>query len=581
MPVAEPHRTEPHRAGAGYPQAVLDLLAAARDRPVFEHGPRTVTGGELADLVARLATGLAEAGIGPGAGVATVLGVSPEAFAAVVAAQVVGARVAGVRPGLTAEQLRHVLGHDIAAVLLDPSTATPALRSAAAGLRLLAVGPVDGVPDLAATPPPAIPPRPAGRPDDIARVIYTSGSTGTPKGCVQTYAALGAGWAPHPDRWPPAVRDLAARLDRYLVFGSLSSQVMLEYGLLTLAAGGTMVVAEPAGGARPFLPDAIARHRATASVVTVPRLTGMVASQRTDPVDLGSLRALLVSGSPLEPGRLAEAISVLGPVVYHGYGQTETGMIAMVTPAELTTALAAGATERDADRAAIGSSVDRAATGLGVDRAATGTPPPVPGPVGQPAAVLGSVGRPPAVVDVEVRDPDGRPVPAGVAGELFVRTPAQASGYWSEPAETAEVFVDGWVRTRDLARQDADGYLHLLGRTRDVVIVNAELVYAGPIERALASHPEVAEAYVVAAPDEQTGEAAHAFVVPVAGCRPDHEVLRELVRERLGEASVPRTVTFVADVPVSAAGKPDKRRLRHREGAGGGDVAQRPVPAAP
>ncbi|MDG4787983.1 AMP-binding protein [Micromonospora sp. WMMD1102] len=572
MPGAEPHDLRPsahptaRRAGPGYPQVVLDLLTAARDRPVFEHGPRTVTGGELADLVARLATGLAAAGIGPGSGVATVLGVSPEAFAAVVAAQVVGARVAGVRPGLTAEQLRHVLGHDIAAVLLDPSTATPGLRSASAGLRLLAVGPVDGVPDLAATPAPATPPRPAGRPDDIARVIYTSGSTGAPKGCVQTYAALGAGWAPHRDRWPPAVRDLAARLDRYLVFGSLSSQVMLEYGLLTLAAGGTMVVAEPAGGARPFLPDAIARHRATASVVTVPRLTGMVALQRSDPADLGSLRALLVSGSPLEPGRLAEAMSVLGPVVYHGYGQTETGMISMVTPAELTAALAAAATGRDADNAA---------TGRGADRAATGTA----------SSVLGSVGRPPAVVDVEVRDPEGRPVPAGVAGELFVRTPAQANGYWSEPAETAEVFVDGWVRTRDLARQDADGYLHLLGRTRDVVIVNAELVYAGPIERALASHPEVAEAYVVAAPDEQTGEAAHAFVVPVAGCRPDREMLRELVRERLGEASVPRTVTFVADVPVSAAGKPDKRRLRHRDGAGGGDgggdVAQGPGPAAP
>ncbi|GIG88073.1 class I adenylate-forming enzyme family protein [Plantactinospora endophytica] len=539
MRSAEPHRAvqshraappqraaEPHRAGSVYPQVVLDLLAAGRDRPVFEHGARTVSADELSDLVARLATGLTEAGIGPGDGVAVVLGVSPEAFAAIVAAQVVGARVAGVRAGLTAGQLRHLLGQRIAAVLVDPSTASPELRAASAGLPVLAVGRVDGIPDLTTVAVPRTAPRPAGRPDDVARVVYTSGSTGNPKGCVQTYAALAAAWAPQPDRWPPAIRDLAANLDRYLVFGSLSSQVMLEYGLLTLAAGGTMVVAEPTGGAQPFLPGAIARHRATASVVTVPRLARMVAAQRDDPVDLGSLRALLVSGSPLDPDRLAEAVAVLGPVLYHGYGQTETGMISMVTPTELTAALA--------------------------EQAATG----------RPAAVLASVGRPPAVVDVEIRDPQGRPVPDGAEGELFVRTPAQAGGYWSDPAEAAEVFVDGWVRTRDLGRRDADGYLHLLGRTRDVVIVNAELQYAGPIERVLASHPDVAEAYVVAAPDEETGEAVHAFVVPVPGRRPDADVLRTFVRERLGGASVPRRVTFTADVPVSPAGKPDKRRLR-------------------
>ncbi|MFY1670630.1 class I adenylate-forming enzyme family protein [Plantactinospora sp. WMMB334] len=502
-------------ADPGYPQAVLDLLGSGRDRPVFEHGARVVGADELSELIARIATGLRAAGIGPGAGLAVVLGVSPEAFAAIVAAQVVGARVAGVRPGLTPDQLRHLLGHRITAVLVDPSTATPQLRSAAAGLPLLGIGPVDGAPDLTAARVGELPPVPAGRPDDVARVIYTSGSTGNPKGCLQTYAALGAAWAAYPDRWPPAVRDLAANLDRYLVFGSLSSQVMLEYGILTLAAGGTMVVAEPPRDGAPFFPGALVRHRATASVITVPRLAKLVAAQRAAPVDLGALRALLVSGSPLHPARLAEALAVLGPVVYHGYGQTETGMISMLTPAEMAAA----------------------------------------------PARLGSVGRPPAQVEVQVRDADGRPVPAGVEGELFVRTPAQASGYWADPTETAEVFTDGWVRTRDLGRLDADGYLHLLGRARDVVIVNADLQYAGPIERVLASSDDVAEAYVVAAPDEETGEAVHAFVVPAPGRQPDPEVLRKLVRERLGGSGTPREITFIAEVPVSAAGKPDKRRL--------------------
>ncbi len=284
---------------------------------------------------------------------------------------------------------------------------------------------------------------------------------------------------------------------------------MLEYGILTLAAGGTLVAARPPG-----FPGMIARHRATASVITVGKLYQLVHDQRVDPVDLSSLRALLVSGSPLAPGRLAEALDVLGPVVFQGYGQTETGMITMVTPAEM---------------------------------------------LASPAA-LASVGRPPAVTALSIRDADGRPA---TEGELFVRTPAQATAYWNDPAETADVFVDGWVRTRDLARLDDDGYLHLLGRIRDVVIVHANLVYAGPIERVLAADPTVAEAYVVGRPDDVTGEAVHAYVVPAAGHTPDAGRLRALVVRALGEASAPQTIRWIDRVPVGPSGKPDKRALAY------------------
>ncbi|ROO52589.1 acyl-CoA synthetase (AMP-forming)/AMP-acid ligase II [Micromonospora sp. Llam0] len=509
--------TEPGTPPQAYPRQILDLLAAAADRTVFEHGAREVTGAELLDAVGRISTGLRAAGIGPGDGVAMTLGVSPEAFAAMIAAQVVGARVCGVRGGLTPKQLRHVLtGGGTAttpanrAVVVDRSTATDELRGAADELDLLAVG------DLLAGPPSATALDCAGRPADAGRIVYTSGSTGDPKGCVETYAGLGAGWAAYPDRWPAAIRDLATKLDRFLVFGSLSSQVMMEYTVLTLAAGGTAVIAEPTGGPEPFLPSAITRLRATASVAAVPRLHQLVTGQRTDPVDLGSLRALLVSGSPLEPGRLAQAEAVLGPIVYNGYGQTEAGLISILTPAET-----AGAPAR-----------------------------------------LASVGRPAEMVQTQIRDGSGNPVPDGGEGELFVRSPGQAAGYWGDPAETADVFIDGWVRTRDLARFDADGYLYLLGRIRDVIIVHADVRYAGPIERVLASHPGVAEAYVVGMPDEQSGEAVHAFVVPTTAERPDPTELGELVADRLGQASRPRTVTFIDVVPVGPSGKPDKRQLR-------------------
>ncbi|WP_433514366.1 class I adenylate-forming enzyme family protein [Nonomuraea sp. CA-143628] len=475
-----------------YPRSILDLLGAAGDRSVFEHGARTVTGAQMLDLVRRMAAGLRAAGIGPGDGLAMLLGVTPEAFAAMIAGYVVGARVVGVRPGLSGGQLRHVLHQDVAAVVTDAATGPEHAPRTLTVSELLAAPDEDGPPHL------------SGRPHDVARLVYTSGSTGTPKACAQTYAALNAAWTARPAAWPPAIRELASRLRRYLVFGSLSSQVMMEYGVLTLAAGGTMVVADP-----PMFPDAITRHRASASVITVPRLYKLVAAQRSSPADLSSLRALMVSGSPLEASRLREALDVLGPIVFQGYGQSETGTISMARPSD----------------------------------------------------VAPSVGFPPDVIDVVVRDADGRPVPPGVDGELYVRTPTQAIGYWAEPTRTAEVFIDGWVRTRDLGHFDQDGRLYLVGRTRDVIIVNANLYYAGPIERVLAASPDIAEAYVIGAPDEDTGEAVHAFVVPVAGRAVDLASLRTLVSEQLGDACVPASITVIDEAPTAPNGKPDKRLL--------------------
>jgi acyl-CoA synthetase (AMP-forming)/AMP-acid ligase II len=149
-------------------------------------------------------------------------------------------------------------------------------------------------------------------------------------------------------------------------------------------------------------------------------------------------------------------------------------------------------------------------------------------------------------------------------GELFVQTPYQTSGYWADPQEAAEVFLDGWIRTRDLGYVDGDGYVHLVGRARDVIIVNANVYYAGPIERVLAEHPSVDQAYVVGKDDEQTGEAVHAFVVPRPGAQPDIGELRDWVQSRLGQACVPRTVTFITEVPVGPSGKPNKRALASR-----------------
>ncbi|MCO5973473.1 class I adenylate-forming enzyme family protein [Actinoallomurus soli] len=500
-----------------FPQALLDALASAPEAPAFEHGERVVSRGALLETIRRVAGGLRAAGLGPGRGLAMVASVSPEAFAARVAAYALGCRVVGVRPGHTAAQLAAMLNADVEAVVVDGPSLTPQLVAATGDRPLLSLGECPEGKDLltgAADEPLTA----RGRPDDVARLTYTSGSTGLPKGCAQTYRALTDHWAHRPSTWPSEVARMAHGFERCLVFGTLASPVVMDWTTLSLMGGGVGVIPDPAD-TRPLFPYALERYRITGTIMTVPRLYQLLDVLREEPADLGSLRAVMVSGSPVNPRRLAEATERLGPVVYQGYGQSEAGLISVLTP----------------------------------EMIAEG-----------PADVLASVGRPLPFVDISVRAEDGRPVRAGETGEIWLRSPYMMSGYWGDPAQTAETLRDGLLRTRDLGRFDDRGLLHLVGRSRDVIIVNAEVCYAGPIESVLAEHPEVDQAYVVGTPDERTGEAIHAFVVPAGGRAPEPSALARMVRERLGAGSVPKTITVIPEAPVAASGKFDKRALLAR-----------------
>lgn len=514
-----------------FPRPLVEALLREPDVPAFEFRARPVPRVAVLRLVRKAVRELSAAGLGPGRAVAVTTAVTPHGFAAQIAAHLLGCRVIGLRPGLTAPQLAHVLGQGVDAVLVDDTTADEPLAAAAkaAGARHLDLA-RDVLPDTAQPFGWDDPVRPGevatlrsaselaarGRPDDVGLITLTSGSTGNPKGCGQTYEALSRHWSWQPaERWTPMARELAANYGRFLVFGTLTSAVMLEHLALCLLSGGTAVIPE---GPVSF-PHTWARHRVTACLCTVPRLYQVLDVLRAESVDTSAMRALLVAGSPLPAHRMAEAAELLGPVVYQGYGQTEAGMLTLLTPADIAEH----------------------------------------GP-----RVLDSVGRPLSSVDVGVRDPEGRPVPAGTAGEVWVRTDGMMSGYWQEPERTAEVVRDGWIRTRDLGTFGPDGFLRLVGRARDVVFVNAILYYTGAIETVLCSHSDIDQAYVVAAPDERSGEAAHAFLVAAPGRIPDLRELRETVRSVLGDGAVPATLTLIDAVPTAPGGKPDKRALLAR-----------------
>jgi fatty-acyl-CoA synthase len=472
-----------------FPQPLLDAFAADEDRPVFEQGERVVSAGELLATISRMAGALRAAGLGRASGVAVLTETTPEAYAAYLAAHTLGCRVGGVRPGYSPNQLTHLLSAGVDAVVTDGS------RGVVDHPTVLTVADLAGGDPVDVTA--------AGQPEDIARLVYTSGSTGTPKGCAWSYRAMSAHSLLAPDRWDDDTKDLARFSERYLMFGTLASPVVQDYGALALLAGGTVVLPDPS---QPLFPHVIGQLRITGAIVDVPRLYRLLDVLRTEDVDTSSLRGMVVAGSPLPAHRLAEAMNRLGPVLYQAYGQSEAGNLTLLTPAHI---------------ARYG------------------------------AKVMSSVGRPHADVEVDVRD-----------GEVYVRNPYLMSGYWRDAAQTADVLVDGWVRTHDLGSVDENGFLHLCGRAREVVIVDALPYYVGPIERVLARRPEVDQAYVVGMPDERTGEAVHAFVVLAAGHAPDDATLRDAVRAELGPGSVPTTITYLTEVPVSDSGKPDKHALR-------------------
>jgi long-chain acyl-CoA synthetase len=229
--------------------------------------------------------------------------------------------------------------------------------------------------------------------------------------------------------------------------------------------------------------------------------------------DLSGVR-LAVSGAAPLPGAVLEAFRErLGITIWEGYGLTETA------PAVTTNALG---------EAAKGDSI-----GL-----------PLPG------------------VEVRLVDENGAEVEDGDPGEIVIRGPNVFQGYWKRPEETEAAFRDGWLRTGDIAYRDEDGYLFIVDRSKDLVIVSGFNVYPREVEEALASHPAVAECAVIGLPDERTGEAIRALVVRAEGTDVTEGDLLEHCRGRLARFKLPREIRFVESLPKHVTGKVLRRRLK-------------------
>jgi long-chain acyl-CoA synthetase len=184
---------------------------------------------------------------------------------------------------------------------------------------------------------------------------------------------------------------------------------------------------------------------------------------------------------------------------------------------------------------------------------------------GEPGYVerLRSIGAPVVGVEAEVRGSDGRPLPPGEIGEIWVRGPNVMLGYWKRPRDTEEALVDGWYRSGDAAYATEDGYLYLVDRLKDMIITGGENVYSIEVETALAEHEAVLEAAVFGVPDPRWGEAVHAIVVIGDAGDVTGDELAALARRRIAGYKVPRTIEVTREpLPKSGAGKVLKNVLR-------------------
>lgn len=174
-----------------------------------------------------------------------------------------------------------------------------------------------------------------------------------------------------------------------------------------------------------------------------------------------------------------------------------------------------------------------------------------------------SAGKPVFGVELSIRDAEGRPVPTGVTGEICVRTPTIMLGYWKMPEETTKcIDTDGWFHTGDAGYLDADGYVYIQDRIKDMIVSGGVNIYPAEIENALFAHPDVSEAAVIGVPDSKWGESVLAFIVPKPGKHPDPKAIEAFCRERIAGYKIPRKIEFVDALPKNGTGKVMKTELR-------------------
>jgi long-chain acyl-CoA synthetase len=450
-----------------------------------------------------VATGFVALGVAPGDRVVVVMANCPEVGITYNALWRAGAVPTPVLFLLTEDELRHVVVDSGAVAVVTTPEFLPKVQAAAPGVPVVVVGGPGGVPweQLEAEKELPLVDREGS---DLAALLYTGGTTGRSKGVALTHASLGAAGK--------AASDVAHRPGVSSML--LPLPLAHAYGLLITVAGLHPVEPSTAYLLRWFDPATwlalVEEHRIQTSAL-VPSMIQLLLAQPLEQHDLSSLVRLSSGAAPLARD-VAEELERRVPSVEvaEGYGCTESSALVSTQPAH----------ERR----------------------------------------LGSVGRPVPGVEVLIELPDGGTADAGQDGEICVRGVTLMQGYWNSPEATEFALRDGWLHTGDIGHLDADGWLYVVDRLKDLIIRNGFNVYPRDVEDVLLAHPAVSAAAVVGRPDPKVGEEVVAFVQLAAAATP--EELVAFAKEHLGAHKYPREVRVVDAVPLTSVMKTDRKALR-------------------
>ncbi len=486
----------------------------ARRRPddiAMRFGDRRWSWSEWAARIRRAAGALREAGVQRGQCVAFLDKNHPACLEILFAAASIGAVTTIVNWRLSGDELAHVLDDSRPRLLFVGAELRPAVEAAAA--RVPALERIVVIDDEYESLLAAAPPAPAEEVDEseTALVIYSSGTTGRPKGVLLSQRAL----AHHAANLAPAFPFDDG--DANLVCMPLFHVGGIGYALFGIRAGApTIMTREPDA---PSLIGAV-RDGATHAFFVPPVIARFLQAGESASAAIAGLRYIVYGAAPMPLPLLHRALETWPETSFvQVYGQTELcGAVTALGDAD----------HRDPDRPGLQLSAGK--------------------------AVLGC--------EIRVVHPEtGDVLPAGEPGEIWVRSNQNMTGYLNRPEATAETITgDDWVRTGDIGRMDADDYVYIEDRLKDMIITGGENVYGPEVESVLIEHPAVADAAIIGVPDDYWGESVKAIVVPSAEV--DAGDIIAFCRRHLAGYKCPRTVDFVPSLPRNPSGKILKTALR-------------------
>ncbi|WP_295687229.1 long-chain-fatty-acid--CoA ligase [uncultured Nevskia sp.] len=348
--------------------------------------------------------------------------------------------------------------------------------------------------------------------EQAALLIYTSGTTGKPKGVELThrgfhYMRLCEHLEPAL-QWQPDDVMLMVMPNFHLVGSGLTIQ--------SLYNGSTLSILPQLDAGQ--LIKIIARDRPSVVALVPTAIQMLLDHPDSKTADFSSLRLVMYAGSPISSHLLQRALVQMKCKFMQFYGATESsGAITLLRPEQH---------------------------------------------VLEDEAKLKSCGTPLPLIEVKFVDAFGVEVPDGEVGELIVRSPSIFGGYWKQPETTAAVLKDGWYKTGDAGRRDAEGLLYLVDRVKDMIVTGGENVYSAEVEQVLAKHPGVRMCAVIGLPDEKWGERVVALIMPADGHKPTQDEIITHCRQHIAGYKVPKEVRLVDSFPMTATGKVLKRVVR-------------------